>query len=245
MRVLKICLTYSCPFKCYFCFNKDKAEDTTLLNLETLDAFLNKNSSLFDKIVITGGESTLIFKSYLRNAVDIIKKYTSLIEMETYPMVDYTFFNEFPEISPIVSYDITARPRAQEVWKQLLKIQKPFNIVVTLSPLMFRFHPNKVLQTLNMLPNLQHIEFKPFFDNKNFQHPIKKSDYAKFMNGIYSSKLNLHYTYSYASLHDEFILNPYGKLFSVQFENDNRVEKEIQAEDIVYCETNYPDKVRL
>ncbi len=245
MKILKICLTYSCPFKCYFCFNRDKAEDTTLLDLNILDDFLNKNHKKFDKIIISGGEPTLVFKSYLKNVVDIVKKYTPTMEMETYPIVDSSFFEELHDVHPIVSYDITARSKVQEVWKQLLKMPVKFDLNVTLSPLVFRFAPNKILQTLNLLPNLNHVTFKPFFNNSNYKYPIKQSDYKKFIDVLNNSKLNLHYGYSYTDFHDEFILNPYGKLLSVQFENDMRIEKEISDKEILQSETNYPESVRL
>lgn len=245
MKVLKICLTYSCPFKCYFCFNRDKAEDTTLLDLNILDTFLSANSKKFDKVVISGGEPTLVFKSYLHDVVDIIKKYTTNIEIETYPIVDSSFFNEFDDIYPKISYDITARSKVQEVWKQLLSISKPFDINVTLSPLVFRFSPNKILQTLNLLPNLKHVTFKPFFNNTNYQYNIKQTDYKKFIDILNGSKLNLHFTYSYTDFNDEFIFTPHGKLVVVQFENDIRYEKEISEEEISNYTTNYPTNVRI
>ena len=245
MKILKICLTYSCPFKCYFCFNKDKANDTMLLDLNVLESFLKEHSQKFDKIIISGGEPTLIFKSYLRDVIDIVKKYTTIVEMETYPIIDSGLFNEFPEIFPKVSYDITARSKVQEVWKQLLKMPTEFDINVTLSPIVFRFSPNKILQTLNLLPKLRNVTFKPFFNNPNYQHNIKKEDYQKFVDVLNNSKLNLHFTYQYADFNDEFILNPYGKLLSVQFDNDIRYEKEITADEIDKHYTNYPNNVRL
>lgn len=245
MKVLKICTTYSCPFKCYFCFNKDKAEDNTLLPLEDVEKFLEKNSKKFDKIVITGGEPSLVLKSYITQLVELVKKYTSNVEMETYPIIENSFFDNFTDVKLNVSYDFTARSRVQEVWKQLLTFNRPFDIIVTLSPIVFRFSPNKIIQTLNMLPNLKHVTFKPFLNNKNYQYNIKQSDYQNFVDVLNGSKLNVHFTYSYTDFNDEFILTPHNKLCVVQFDKEIRYEKEISDNEIESHTTNYPNYVRV
>lgn len=246
MNVLKICITYSCPFKCYFCYYKDKISDLTVLTPNCLDEFLSKNHSKFDKFVVTGGEPSLMVKSYLQSIIDILKKYSSNIEIETYPIIDSSFFDVFEDVNINVSYDITARAKVQEVWKNLLKFKKPFDITVTLSPLVFRFNPNKILQTLNMIPMVKHVYFKPFFNNTNYKYNIKNSDYKKFVSVLDNSKLNVHFTYGYTNFDNEFVLNPYEKLFSVQFdEQGNRIEKEISINDIDKCITNYPTEVLL
>lgn len=245
MKILKICTTYSCPFKCYFCFNRDKAEDNTLLSLDDVKEFLSKASDKFDKIVISGGEPSLVLKNYLKQLVDIVKQYTSNVTIETYPIVQSTFFDEIDDVNIEVSYDFTARSRVQEVWRQLLAYKKPFNINVTLSPIVFKFNPNKIIQTLNMLPQLQHVTFKPMFNNKNYQYHIKQSDYKKFIDILNNSRLNVHFTYSYTDFNDEFILTPYGKLCGVSFENDIRYEKELSIDEIDSHITNYPESVRI
>lgn len=245
MKVLKICISYSCPFKCYFCYYKDKLSDTTLLDVKCLDDFLKSNHNKFDKFVITGGEPSLLLNSYLKDVVETIKKYSSNIELETYPIVDGTYFRDFEDININISYDITARSRVQQVWQSILQYKFPFDITVTLSPIVFRFQPNKILQTLNMLPMLRHVKFKPFYNNENFKHTIRKSDYEKFITLLNNSKLNLHYTYEYEQFNDEFVINPNGKLFSVQFIDGNRIEKEINPSEVEDCKTNYPDEVLL
>ncbi len=243
MRVLKLCLTYSCPFKCYFCYNKSKSDDTTILSLKIVDSFLHNNHDKFDKVVISGGEPTLLLRTYLLSLIEIIKKYTKNIELETYPIVDTKLFNEMKEVQLKVSYDITARNRANEVWRRLLTIDRDFDLVVTLSPIVFRLHPNKILQTLNQLPKLKSVIFKPFYNNQSYMYNIKNEDYKKFVNILNNSKLNLRYAYSYGDFNDEFILNPYGKLFCVQFDNDVRIEKEISEDDINDLKTNHPKSV--
>lgn len=246
MNVLKICITYSCPFKCYFCYYKDKIGDLSVLEPTYLDEFLSKNHKKFDKFVISGGEPSLMVRSYLKSIIDVLKKYTNNIEIETYPIIDSSFFDDIEDVEINVSYDITARAKIQEVWKNLLKFKKPFDITVTLSPLVFRFNPNKILQILNMIPMVKHVYFKPFFNNTNYKYNIKNSDYKKFVSILENSKLNVHFAYEYAKFNNEFVLNPYGKLFSVQFdENGNRVEKEISTDDISACKTNYPIEVIL
>ena len=74
MKNLIITPTYSCPFKCKFCFNLDKCDDKTLLDLNDLEEFLKKYSKQFDKVIISGGETSLLASSYMNNLIKIVNK---------------------------------------------------------------------------------------------------------------------------------------------------------------------------
>ncbi len=243
MRTLTIYSTYSCPFKCYFCYNKEKCNDSTLIDIEKVDIFLSKYSKLFDKVVISGGETTLQASSFIQELVDTVKKYIDNIEISSYPINNSVLLDD---VKYNISYDFIARPRVRESWIKLLQLNREFDMTITLAPLVFKYYPNKILSTLTMLKGLKTVTFKPFYNNINYRYPIKQSDYQKFMDIVKQSKLNLPFTVNYGEFNDEFVLTPYNELKVVQFDKDeNRYEQLINEEDIEKYTTNYPESVKI
>lgn len=246
MNILSIIVTYSCPFKCPFCFNKDKCNDNTLLDAEVLNDFLSKNSDKFDKIYISGGEPSLLPQAYIENIYKIVNTYSN-VEIRSYPISNSYII---PKATYNISYDFIARPRVRESWIKLLEFPQPFTATVTLSPLVFKYYPNKILQTFNMLKNLKKVEFKPYFKHAFSQFNIKSSEYKRFIQCVEESKLNLNYEVTFDDVFygrevNEYILTPNGKLNVVQFLNDIRVEKEIEEKDIGKIKTNYPKNILI
>lgn len=244
MNILSIAITYSCPFKCPFCYNKDKCNDNTLLDTKVLDSFLKNNVDKFDEVYITGGEPSLLPHSYIEEIYNIVSKYTNT-QIKSYP-ISSSFI--LPKALYNISYDFIARPRVRESWIKLLDFPQPFNITVTLSPLVFKYYPNKILQTFNMLKKLKKVEFKPYFKHAFSQFNIKAYEYSRFIKCVEESKLNLNYEVKFDDVFfgrevNEYILTPYGKLNVVQFLNDIRVETEIEEKDIGNIKTNYPENV--
>lgn len=244
MNILTIDITYSCPFKCNFCYNKDKCNDSTLLDIKVLDNFLKKNTDKFDKIYISGGEPSLLPQSYVESIYLTVTKYTDT-EILIYPI---STSNLIKNAKYNVSYDFIARPRVRESWIKLLDFPYPFNITTTLSPLVFKYYPNKILQTFNMLKNLKKVEFKPYFKHAFSQFNIKSYEYGRFIKCVQESKLNLNYEVEFDSRFygkevNEYVLTPYGKLNIVQFINDIRVENVVEENDIGKVKTNYPGNI--
>lgn len=240
MNKLIICPSYECPFNCNFCYNKNY--DGTLLDLTLLDEFLNKHYKKFDSVTISGGEPSLLLKSYLTSMINIIKKYFTEIEIETYPI---NVMDKYDGIKYNYSYDFIARPRAREAWVNILNSDREYDLNITLSHLMFKYHPNKILYNLTLLKNLKTVHFKPYFRTNSSQRVISHYDYQKFTNMIKSTDLRLNYNIKVFELDNEYILTPYGKLMGVKFEDDIRVEYEIAPNKIGKIETNYPYCVRV
>ena len=92
MKNLIITPTYSCPFKCKFCFNLDKCDDKTLLDLNDLEEFLKKYSRQFDKVVISGGETSLLASSYMNDLIKIVNNYSNNTELSSYPIINTKVF---------------------------------------------------------------------------------------------------------------------------------------------------------
>ena len=188
MKILNIYTTYNCPFKCKFCFNLDKCDNSSKIDLDYVNEFLSKNANKFDKIIITGGEPSYLSSTYIEDLIRIVKKYTDNIEFSSYGLSNIVF----NDVEYNFSYDFLSRPRADMMWRKLLDFKKPFSITITLNPLMFRIAPQRILKTFNLLPYLRKVSFVPFFQSKNSKYFIRNDDYKKFMWYInnYKEKLN-------------------------------------------------------
>lgn len=239
MRKLYIYPTYSCPYKCKFCYNLNKCDDKTLIDIDKLETFLSDYSSKFDKIIISGGEPSLLPESYMNNLIQVIKQYTDNCELSTYSILNTKIFNN---IDYNISYDFRARPAVNECWEYLLKFPKKFSLTITLSPLLYKYHPNKILHTLNYLNNIEKVTFKPFYKSPTCQYNIENRFLLEYKNMIRFSSLNLKYKIEFDEQCDEFVYNPYNKLDYVHFENGIRKETEIDPSKIDEYHTNYPEE---
>lgn len=237
MRKLYIYPTYSCPYKCKFCYNLSKCDDKTLIDLDKLESFLDKHSNKFDKIIISGGEPSLLPESFMNDLIKTIKNHKDSCELLTYSILNTKVFNG---VDYNISYDFRARPMVNECWENLLKFPKKFSLTITLSPLLYKYHPNKILHTLNYLPNIEKVTFRPFYMSDKCQYKIENRFLLEYMNMIRFTSLNLKYKVEFDEQCDEFVYNPYNKLNVIDFDNGIRKEIEIGVTDIEESHTNYP-----
>lgn len=240
MRYLNIITTYKCPFQCKFCYNISKTNDDTTLNINVLDKFLEKNSNKFDKIIISGGEPSITLHSYQEDVIKTVQKYANNCELSTYYFDLKKIFNK---IRYNVSYDFRARGHVDEVWNNLLNFPNPFDLTITLSPLLYKYYPNKILQTFNYLKNVENVTFVPFFQHEAFPYKIEKRFLDQFKQLLLNCQFNLHYNVKFFEPYDEFNLTPNGELTHTYFDRSFRKEKIINEEDIEKCITNYPSEV--
>ncbi len=188
MNVLTIYPTFLCPFACPFCFNKDKTLLNEYIDIEKVDDFLQKNHTKFDKVIISGGEPMNYPKIYFNLLVDTIQKYIKNICVHCYP---YNMSNYRDDIEYNFSYDFLVRARAMEAWENMLNISQPFDISITLVPLMFKYHPNSIFQKLAYLKNLRNVELKPYFKNNSTTWDLNNTVCDKFIKSWLSSSLNV------------------------------------------------------
>lgn len=246
MNILNVISTYSCPIKCNFCYNKNKCNDATTIDIQSLNIFLENNHKHFDKIIITGGEPSLLPKKFMEDVYNSCSKYLET-EIQSYLLSNN---NLVDDAKYVFSYDFIARPRVRESWSKLLEYKKPFDLMITMSPLIFKYYPNKILQILTILPNLKKVIFKPYFKTPTSQYEIENRFYKKFVDIVKDSKLNIKYDVEfddrfYGKEVNEYILTPECDLNIVQFDNDIRYERRILEEEIGKYKTNYPENILL
>lgn len=188
MRRLIVYPTFLCPFACKFCFNKDKILLNEYMNLELLNNFLRDNSKLFDEIYISGGEPMNYPKDYFNELVEIIKCHNKNIKVLTYPFDMNNYRND---IDYIVSYDFLAKPRSTDVWHNLFFFEKPFDVQITMHPLLFNYHPNSILKKFSRVPNIKSLELKPYYRSIMNDYAINENIQQTFFKLWLQSKLDL------------------------------------------------------
>jgi hypothetical protein len=257
MRTLVVYPTFLCPFSCAFCLTKTKNSLNEFLDVFKLRDFLEKNHSNFDKIKISGGEPMLINHDYFNELVDTIKEFNKNIIVSSYPV---ELKNYRDDIEYEFSYDFLARPRALEVWENLLRFPKKFDIKILVSPQILKtFHPNTILNKLSILPNIKSVEFKEYYRNEITMWNLNNTVYDKFIKLVLSSQLNIPYInlnkekmrflnnkssrVDNSYFDEEYCLLPDNKLYIQHFnEEDISTFQEINEEDIGTLKVNYPEE---
>lgn len=257
MKTLIVYPTFLCPYSCAFCLTKDKNSLNEFLDIFKLRDFLEKNASKFDKIKISGGEPMSINYDYFNELVDALKEFNTNIVVSSYPV---ELKNYRDDIEYEFSYDFLARPRALEVWENLLNFPKKFDVKVLVSPQILKtFHPNVILNKLSILPNINTVEFKEYYRNETTMWNLNSLVYDKFIKLVLSSQLNVPFINlnkekmrflngktskaKESFFEEEYCLLPDNKLYVQQFnENDISYFKEINENDIGLEKVNYPEE---
>lgn len=257
MKTLIVYPTFLCPYSCTFCLTKDKNSLNEFLDIFKLRDFLEKNASKFDKIKISGGEPMSINYDYFNELVDTLKEFNTNIVVSSYPV---ELKNYRDDIEYEFSYDFLARPRALEVWENLLNFPKKFDVKVLVSPQILKtFHPNVILNKLSILPNINTVEFKEYYRNETTMWNLNSLVYDKFIKLVLSSQLNVPFINlnkekmrflngktskaNESFFEEEYCLLPDNKLYIQQFnENDISYFKEINENDIGLEKVNYPEE---
>lgn len=238
-KTLMIHPTFLCPFSCCFCITKNKASLNEYLSLDKLETFLNENK--FDNFIISGGEPSAFSKSYFDAVVDIAKKHSDSVSIFMYP---YTLTNFRDDVEYMLSYDFLARARATEVWENLLSFPKPFDLKLTLSPGLMKYHPNMIFKKLSLLNNIKSVELLPYFKSESTFYNLTTTNAEKYIKAFLTSGVNIPYTNlniekikllkgipTTIEPVDEFMyhLLPDGKLTIDYFENELHSYKEIES----------------
>lgn len=188
MKSLTIIPTYSCPYKCNFCFNPKNDKNLVYLDDKIIKKFLEKNGHLFDKIIISGGEPMTYPKVYFDKIVDYAKLSCEKVAIHTFPT---KMDNYRSDVDYIVSYDFVNRPYAFDAWKNMLNFSKEFDVVMTFIPQILAIHPNNIFRKLLLLKNIKSVELKPFLKLDNLSWKISQDHCNKYMRLFNNSQLNL------------------------------------------------------
>lgn len=256
MKRLVIYPSFLCPFSCNFCITKNKNSLNEVLSINVLKNFMNQNHNNVSEIIISGGEPMSLNKTYFNELIDTLKQYNKKITIFSYPL---SLENYRDDVEYNLSYDFMAKPRAMEVWENLLKFKKKFDLTITISPLIFKYHPNNLLQKLSLIPNVKNVEFIPYYKNDCSEYDITKNDcLTKFNKILLQSKLNIPFKLINKEKIRQQMLEktltpidvhmfPTGELFYQSF-NDNGILKFVPTNTSIFNQEiyfNQPEEIDL
>lgn len=234
MNNLIIYPTFLCPFSCNYCLFKKKLSLNEQLFISDLEKYLNENINDVDEIIVSGGDFLSLNDVYMKELVETLNKYNKKWILQIYPYnLDKIKHLELGNnVVYEFSYDFLGKPRASEAWVSMLNFDKPFKVVITLSPLLFKYHPNQLLKKLSLLPNLTSVEFIPYYKNEYSRFDItKNNNFTDITKMILNCRLSLPFEITNkvkiqqkllgnSIVNKEIHLFPNGKTYHQHFTND-------------------------
>lgn len=175
---------YYCNFRCDFCYlTEAQLSDKKLLDLDRLSEMIAEVSSQSKIMMVDlyGGELGLLPKDYWNSLIDLLHIYGiyDINLITNLSMVNGITTDE--RVYTSVSFDFEAREDYQRVWRNMAMLNKPFSILMLASPNLIIKDVGEMIQTLNVLKNLESVEIKPYSTNQSNQLNIKYSEYESFV----------------------------------------------------------------
>ncbi len=252
--ILSINPTYYCNFRCDFCYlTEQQLSDRKKLSLEKLAALLSEVTSYskVDMVDIYGGEVSLLGKEYWDDLIELLYAF-GIYDINL--ITNLSALNEITTDSRVytsVSYDFQAREDHERVYRNMALLDKPFSILMLASPKFLELDTGDMIEALNLLPNLESVEIKPYSSNQSNTHTVYYTDFEEkvksFLN--YGNKrfnfVNEHHIKSTLNKErnsfsdDHIYITPSGRFAVLEFDlNDNEffLEYDSLEEYKVWCE---------
>jgi hypothetical protein len=175
---------YYCNFRCNFCYlTKNQLSDSKLLDLKILHQRLSEISlyTKINQIDIYGGEIGLLPNSYFKELKEICQLHgaTSLNIITNLSVVNEITLD--PDCYVSVSYDFDAREKHELVWKNMTMLPRPYSILMLAGTDLIKKNVDNMINSLNLLSNLESVEIKPYSSNQANQQPVSFKDYEEFV----------------------------------------------------------------
>lgn len=237
---------YYCNFRCEFCYlTETQLDDTKLLPIEKLEQRLQEITAhgKIDMVDLYGGEIGLLPKSYVEELKSLFKIYgiNDINLITNLSMVNDIIEDEDFYIS--VSYDFDAREKHDLVWKNMLLLKRPFSVLVLASPKVLSMNVDEMIQSFNLIPNINSVEIKPYSTNQSNQYEINFKDYEEFIKKWITSSIEKNFNFtneqviraslnkSRSSFSDDHVyITPSGNFGVLEFDlNDNEFFQEYES----------------
>lgn len=256
--ILSINPWYYCNFACEFCYlTKEQLDDTKRLDLRKLELMLHEILSYdtIEKVDLYGGELGLLPLDYWNDLIQLLNDFgiddinlvTNLSMLNDITLDDRVYTS--------VSYDFSAREMHDKVFKNMTLLGKPFSVLILASPELIKHDVDEMIETLNLLSNLQSVEVKPYSSNQaneldisyvQFEEFVKKWIVNKNKKFEFVNELLLNDVLSKtrnAFSDDHVYITPNGRYGVLEFDlNDNEYFKEYDSLDDYYKWTELEKK---
>lgn len=176
--------TYFCNFRCDFCYlTPEQLADKHKVDLDILDKRLDEISSYrkIDWIDLYGGEIGALKSSYIKDMIDVFKKYydDKINIITNYSMLRDEFFRDDVYLS--VSYDFEAREKHERVWDNLMYSRKPVALLILASPKVIEMDVDDMIQQINLCSSIESVEIKPYSSNQANQLNVGHDQFEEFV----------------------------------------------------------------
>lgn len=178
---LSINPTYYCNFRCDFCYlTPEQLGDRNKIDLDVLDQRLSEVPQI-NHVDLYGGEVGLLKPDYFYAMKDIIRKYyDDEININTNLSAFPDFFRD-DDISLSVSYDFDAREKQQHVLNNMMNANKQLAVLVLASKKVIEMNVDFMIDTFNMIRNVESVEIKPYSTNQANQQNVSHKDFEDFV----------------------------------------------------------------
>ena len=132
-----------------------------------------------DMVDIYGGEVSLLGKEYWDDLISVIQVY-GIYDINL--ITNLSAVNEIttdPRVYTSVSYDFSAREDHERVYRNMALLDKPFSILMLASPKFLELDTADMIESLNLLPNLESVEIKPYSSNQSNTHTVYYTDFEE------------------------------------------------------------------
>lgn len=190
--IVSINPTYYCNFRCDFCYlTETQLADRKLLGLDILENKLSEihQYTVVDMVDLYGGEIGLLQESYIQKLCDLLQKFkiSDINIITNLSMINEVILN--PNIYLTVSYDFECREQHLRVWDNLLKLTRPFSILILASENLIKKNVDQMILQLNLLERLISVEIKPYSTNQSNCFSISHRDFELFIQQWMTSKI--------------------------------------------------------
>ncbi len=175
---------YYCNFRCDFCYlTKEQLGDRTLLPLEVLEERIIETIShrKIQMVDLYGGEVALLPIEYVQGLKQLLHTY-DIYDINI--ITNLSVVNEIttdPDFYISVSYDFDARERHELVFRNMTQLQRPFSVLMLASKNLIQKNVPEMIETLNLLENLQSVEIKPYSPNQANQDTVYYTQFEEFV----------------------------------------------------------------
>lgn len=173
--------TYFCNFNCDFCYlSEAQLKDRKQASLFDISLRLSEVKREITHIDLYGGELGLLPDDYIDDLIEICKEHTdSICIITNLSAIRPAFLREDIQLS--VSYDFDAREKEQIVFNNMLKLEKPFSVLILASEKVIKNDVDYMINALNSLTNLIAVEIKPFSSTTHRKQYVSDLDYENFI----------------------------------------------------------------
>jgi hypothetical protein len=194
--ILSINPTYYCNFRCDFCYlTEEQLSDRKLLPIQRLTEMLAEITAVHkvDMVDIYGGEVGLLSKEYWDDLICCLNLYG--IE-DINLITNLSMVNDIttdPRVYTSVSYDFAAREDHERVYRNMALLQKPFSVLMLASPKFLEQDTGEMIQALNLLPNLESVEIKPYSSNQSNTHTVLYTQFEDKVKSFFDYEKNFNF----------------------------------------------------